>query len=187
MYRLLIIIAFLLPVAAGAQTIYKTVDEHGNVTYSDTAPSGERTETVELPQVNTSEPPPAIARPAPEPAADEPEGPQYDVSITAPGNETTVPMGPGNFSVSATVEPPLAGGNRLQLFMDGNAQGEPQSSGSWSLTNVFRGGHDLTVAVVDTEGARLAESAPIRVYVLRPSINYPNRQAPKPSPRPSPR
>jgi len=182
MQRLLMFAALFLSLAAGAQTIYKTVDEHGNVTYSDTAPAGEQTETVQLPQLNTSEPPPVMERPAAEPAA-EPEGEQYTVNITAPGNETTIPMGPGNFSVSATVVPPLGGGARLQLSVDGNAYGEPQTGTSWALTNVFRGAHDLTVAVVDDAGERLAESAPVRVYVLRPSTNYPNRQSPKPSPR----
>lgn len=183
MHRLLMFAALLLPLVAGAQTIYKTVDEHGNVTYSDTAPAGEQTETVKLPQLNTSEPPPVMERPVAEPAADEPEAAQYTVNITSPGNETTIPMGPGNFSVSATVEPPLAGGAKLQLLVDGSASGEPQSNATWSLTNVFRGAHDLTVAVVDDEGERLAESGSVRVYVLRPSINYPNRQPPRPTPR----
>ena len=111
----------------------------------------------------------------------------YSVAITSPDNETTIAMGPGNFSVSAAVEPALGEGGLLQLFIDGAPSGEPQAGGSWALTNVFRGAHDLSVAVVDSKGARLAESAAVRVYVLRPSVNSPNRTRPGPPPRPTPR
>jgi hypothetical protein len=84
-------------------------------------------------------------------------------------------MGPGNFSVSATVQPGLGSGSLLQLYVDGSASGNPQSSNTWELTNVFRGAHDLSVAVVDNKGDQLAVSEPVRVYVLRPSVNFKNR------------
>jgi hypothetical protein len=61
--------------------------------------------------------------------------------------------------------------------MDGTPWGEPQQATTWNLTNVFRGAHDITVAVVDEEGQQLANSEPVRVYVLRPSINSPARRA----------
>ena len=56
--------------------------------------------------------------------------------------------------------------------MDGTPWGDPQTSNSWALTNVFRGAHDLTVAVTDTKGKKLANSDPVRVYVFRPSANF---------------
>ena len=80
-------------------------------------------------------------------------------------------MGPGNFSVSASIEPALARGALLQLYVDGSPSGDPQSGSTWALTNVFRGAHDLTVVVIDSNGDQLAESEPVRVYVLRPSVN----------------
>jgi hypothetical protein len=61
--------------------------------------------------------------------------------------------------------------------MDGIPWGDPQQGNSWALSNVFRGAHDITVAVVDEQGQHLASSDPVRVYVLRPSINSPNRRA----------
>ena len=60
--------ALLLAIPASAQ-IYKTTDEHGNVVFTDSPPPGEG-EQVELPQTNTTPPPPVVApieRPAPEP------------------------------------------------------------------------------------------------------------------------
>ena len=44
------------------------------------------------------------------------------------------------------------------------------------MTNVFRGAHDLEVAVVDMNGEELARSPAVRVYVLRPSVNFKNRK-----------
>ena len=109
----------------------------------------------------------------------------YSVTITSPANETTIPMGPGNFSVNAAVAPALGEDMLLQLLVDGTPSGSPQANTSWALTNVFRGAHDVTVAVVDASGKQLTVSGPVRVYVLRPSINFDNKKRPSllPTPR----
>ncbi len=176
--RILILLAVmvLLPQLSTAQ-IYKSTDAEGNVIFSDTPSTEGPSEQVELQQTNAAAPPPDIApRDTGNRDRDaEDVGPAYNVAIASPANETTIPMGPGNFSVSASVSPAPAGGSLLQLYVDGAASGAPQSGTSWSLTNVFRGGHDLTVGVVDKNGEQLAVSAPVRVYVLRPSVNFKNR------------
>ncbi len=174
----LLIVALLLAPLAGAQ-IYKTVDEQGNVSFSDIPPAdGRQAEEIRLRETNSTPPPPVLVRP--EPAADDSDGEEaeatnYQVAISEPANETSIPMGPGNFSVSARVEPALADGALLQLYIDGSPSGSPQSGTSWGLTNVFRGAHDLTVAVVDGDGNQLAQSDPVRVFVFRPSTNFKNR------------
>ena len=175
--RLLLLLALLLaPALAAAQSsVYRTVDENGNVIFTDAPTAGSaETERVELPPTNTTPPPANIA--APPDQEKEPAARPLKVAITEPANETTIAMGPGNFSVSAKLSGENSAGKQLQLFMDGKPQGEPQASGRWSLTNVFRGAHDLTVAAIDASGETVATSDPVRVYVLRPSINYPNRQ-----------
>ena len=176
----------LLPQLSTAQ-IYKTVDEQGNVSFSDMPPASGPSEQVKLQETNSA-PPPEMAEPLePDsgPGPEEAAGPDYSVAIASPANETTIAMGPGNFSVSAAVQPGVGGDSLLQLYVDGSASGSPQSSNTWELTNVFRGAHDLTVAVVDKKGDQLAVSEPVRVYVLRPSVNYENRQnrPPRPTPR----
>lgn len=174
MNKLLLLTLLLLPLTSGAQ-IYKTTDAQGNVTYSDKPQNGTSTEEVQLPQVNTTPPPPDRPEPLSPPAPEEPAATDYKLAITSPPNETTIPMGPGNFSVSATVSPSLTEGRLLQLYLDGSPWGDPQVSDTWSLTNVFRGAHDLTVGVIDSEDTQLASSEPVRVYVLRPSLNFKNR------------
>lgn len=167
-----IVIAFLALVALPAlaqSSIYRTVDENGNVVFTDAPPADSKRsiERIENPQVNSMPPPATIEIPE-EPASEEEASADIEVRITAPANETTIPNGPGNFSVSANVSPALESGHSLQLFMDGAPWGDPQRSARWSLTNVFRGQHDLTVGVVDDSGATLAVSDPVRVYVFRP-------------------
>lgn len=167
--------ALLLVSMASTAQIYKTTEEDGTVSYSDTPSTGGSSQQVQVREPNTAAPPPDMPRLETDPVSEEPEQTSYQVAITAPANETTFPMGPGNFSVSAKVEPNPEPGTALQLFMDGEPQGVPQDSASWSLTNVFRGAHDLSVAVVDGKGKELARSEPVRVYVLRPSVNFKNR------------
>lgn len=177
MIRTLLLLGLLLPWTVSAQ-IYRTTDEQGNVVFTDKPPATSTSaEPVELPPTNTT--PATEVRPRPKPVAptQEPEGNDISVAITIPANETTIPMGPGNFAVNVEVEPSLGRGASLQLYMDGIPWGDPQQGNSWALSNVFRGAHDITVAVVDEQGQHLASSDPVRVYVLRPSINSPNRRA----------
>ena len=179
--NLLLCLLILLPQLAAAQ-IFRSVDEQGNVTFSDTPPSSGPSEQIEVRQTNRTPAPAVVETLEPETAAEEGAAVAYSVTITSPENETTIAMGPGNFSVSAAVEPALQQGELLQLFIDGSPSGEPQAGGTWNLTNVFRGAHDLTVAVVDSKGEQLAESTAVRVYVLRPSVNSPNRVRKRPTP-----
>ena len=152
--------------------IYRTTDENGNVIFTDTPPpDGASREEVQLHQTNTT--PSVEVRPAEESEGEErPKQARFSVAITTPEDETTIAMGPGNFSVVAATEPALTGGQVLQLYLDGEPQGEAQQSGSWALTNVFRGAHDLTISLIGSNGDTLATSEPVRVYVLRPSVNF---------------
>jgi hypothetical protein len=158
-----------LSVPAIAQ-VYKHVDEDGNITFTDQPPPNST--PVEIREPNSSSPPPVIA-PAPAVEAGEPvivSG--YDIAIISPAMDTIIPRGPGNFSVSASLSPALKDGHQLQLLMDGTPREARQTSPSWALTNVFRGAHELTVAVVDKKGKQISISAPVTVYVFRPSSNF---------------
>lgn len=179
MSRLLLFAVLLCATGASAADsasgkIYRTTDAQGNVVFTDTPPaSADTAEQVQLRQTNTTPPPPA--RPAAATDNETEEAVSRSVSITSPPDETSIPMGPGNFSVAAQVEPSLAPDESLQLYLDDMPWGAPQQAAAWDLTNVFRGAHDVTVAVIDSEGEQLTKSEPVRVYIHRPSINFRNR------------
>ncbi|WP_167854924.1 DUF4124 domain-containing protein [Mangrovimicrobium sediminis] len=157
--------------ATGAQAqIYKSVDEQGRVTYSDTPPPDSDSEAVDLQPTNTTPSTPVPTRSPAQPETEQPAASAPKVAITAPGNESTIPMGGGIFDVAASVTPTLSAGQTLQLHIDGEPWGEPQASGSWHLENIFRGAHDLSVTLLNAAGEAVTQSESVRVYVLRPSI-----------------
>lgn len=167
MTRILLAVCLTLVGLSATAQIYKHVDENGNVTFTD-KPSDDA-QPVELQTPNSSPPPPQSNYPTPTPPPSTGAVSAYQVTINSPANDSIIPNGPGNFSVSASVSPQLAPGNKLQLLVDGTANGEPQMSGNWALTNVFRGEHTLVVNVVDSKGKQVAASGPVKIAVFRPS------------------
>ncbi|MEQ9463681.1 MAG: DUF4124 domain-containing protein [Haliea sp.] len=173
MRHCLLLLLLLLPWAVQAQTIYKSTDAEGNVVYTDRPPAeGTAGEEIKLKRLNTS--PAPETRPAPRPAAKAEAQVPRTVSILTPADQTVIPMGGGDFDVQAGVTPPLAFSERLQLRIDGEARGEPQTGTSWALRNVLRGGHDLSIERLDADGKVIARSEPVHVQVMRP-FNIQNR------------
>ena len=105
MARLLILSLLLASALASAQ-IYRTTDKDGNVIFTDRPPASEGAdvEAVELNPTNTTPPPEQRPDLAPRPVEEKPEvTPDYRVTVTAPEDGSTIPMGPGNFSVRPAV------------------------------------------------------------------------------------
>jgi hypothetical protein len=174
MNRLLPVIFLLFPLLVSAQ-IYRTVDEEGNVVFTDRPVDRTEAQEIQLNQTNRVRSPEVKETPAPESAVHAAEPPviEYKVAIISPEHESTIPMGPGDFSVSAMVRPSLGSVEKLQLLLDGGPQGGLQLGSSWNLTDVARGAHDIAIAVIDKNGEQIAVSNPTRVYVMRPSVNSP--------------
>ena len=157
---------------AAAEKIYKVVDEEGNVTFTDTPPN-DADAIVEPHSILGTNTTPAVAT-APENAikTDQADAKaSYVTQIVSPTDESTIPMGPGEFVVEAEVSPGLDNGEQLILLLDGEAVGAPQSFPRWQLTNVFRGAHQLQVVRVGKTGAAQSQSTEHTVYVMRPSVN----------------
>ena len=153
-----------------AQTVYKVTDENGNVTYTDTPPSDQRhsVETQTIPAANA-----ALSIESSNTgtvALDEAPEVDYQTRIQAPAEGATIPMGPGNFIVEASVAPSLDASEHLLLLLDGAPVGPPKKYASWALTNVFRGEHRLQVQRLDEAGVVLDTSAATTVYVMRPTV-----------------
>lgn len=157
---------------AAAETIYKVVDEDGNVTFTDTPPNGADA-IVEPHSILGTNTTPAVAT-AIENAikTDQADAEaSYVTRIVSPANESTIPMGPGDFVVEAEVSPGLDSEEQLILLLDGAAVGAPQSVPRWQLTNVFRGAHRLQVLRVRETGAAQSQSTEHTIYVMRPTVN----------------
>ena len=157
---------------AAAETIYKVVDEEGNITFTDTPPN-DADAIVEPHSILGTNTTPAVAT-APENAikTDQADAEaSYVTRIVSPADESTIPMGPGDFVVEAEIFPRLDSGEQLILLLDGEAVGAPQPFPRWQLTNIFRGAHRLQVVRVNETGAERSKSTEHTVYIIRPTVN----------------
>lgn len=157
---------------ATAQPVYKVVDEQGNVTFTDTPPFDAAAEVQTLNATNTTPSMPVgDAATADDTAMQDTEAPlAYSTRITSPVDQSTIPMGPGDFVVEAAVQPRLRIGEHLVLTLDGVSVGEPQRTARWQLTNVFRGEHRLQVFRLGADDTRQDASPEQVVFVMRPVV-----------------
>ena len=154
-----------------AQQVYKVTDADGNVTFTDTPPASSDSivETHSVMAPNSATPTETMRNPATLVTVE--GSTRYDTRIVTPANNSTIPMGPGNFTVQAALNPRLAPDENLQLLLDGEPVGAPQRIANWQLTNVYRGEHRLQVVRLDGSGTQRDTSAASTVYVMRPIVD----------------
>jgi hypothetical protein len=133
-----------------AETVYKTVDEDGNVIFTD-KPS-EKAEEIKIQELDT------ITNPNPsryKPSSKHPEdtSSKYEsLVVTSPENGSGFRNNEGNVSISLSIEPSLRSGHKIIILMDGKEVG---FSSSVSIQNVERGTHSISAKVVDRNGKTL--------------------------------
>lgn len=142
--------------------IYKTVDEDGNVVYSDQVPS-EKTEPVELPEINVQ---PAVVprvRLSPPPAV----GPgAIQAWIDSPANEHVVNPGEQSFSVSGGISRELVEDEYAQLLINGSVYGGDSKNLNWEIGSLVRGEYQLQVQIIAQGEVRSVSDTRV-VYVQR--------------------
>lgn len=161
--------------ATGGKKIYRTVDESGNVIFSDQkTPDADE---VELRESNTL---PAEALETEyrirfgagdgEPERTETFTPYRTLAVTSPANEEAIRANNGNITISVSVEPAPLANHRVQVLMDGAVLQDIQGPTSISLENVDRGAHTAQLRVTHRETGRTLQQGPSSTfYVLRAS------------------
>lgn len=169
--------------ALAATKIYRVVDADGNVIFTDVPPEQRRgsEQTSEVIDVR-----PANAYDSPDRRRDQTgrdlwivedanaeEGEPTDVpvvytevAVLSPAADEAVRANDGTILVSGAVRPELGEGHQVQLTLDGAVHSQSVSA-QFTLTNVDRGTHSVSLSVVDQNGAVLATSATHRFHVLR--------------------
>src|SRR5690554_5964347 len=156
-----------LPVQA---EVYRQVDKDGNVTFTDD-PRG-KAERVEVKPVTT------ITMPKPETVrkqVSEGNGKIGDqnayetVTFLAPADDEAFHSGSGNMEFQVASSPALRRGHRYEVTLDGQPVGQ-STSGSVSVSNIFRGTHNAGVNVINAEGERVFTGETIRFTIHRPSV-----------------
>jgi len=173
-----VLLSALIALNTSAQAdIYKSVNDEGVIEYSDQPRDGAEKIKVKNPQsitlpkgadVFTSDNPSTNA-------TTEGEATYQRVTITQPANDSAFNSGNGLVSVSSETTPALQPGHSLQLVMDGTPYNSNQS-GSFGLSNVDRGTHQLQVNVIDSAGKTITSSDITTFTLHRPQAP---RKAPK--------
>lgn len=176
----LLIISFLcLTTTVAAKDVYRYVDEHGNVIYTDSPVEG--AEKLSVDEIQTIEPgniPKFKYTPPPK------EGPGYTkLEIVSPVQDSVLHSDEYEVTVSGVVEPglDLKAGHYFVLYLDGNetASGtRPQ----FMLKGMDRGTHTLTLAVVDQAGSQVINSPTVSFTIYQHAVAKP--PVPKPKPKP---
>lgn len=165
--------------AVSAAEIYRSVDEDGNVVYTDQPIPGGK--PVDLPELSTYESPPAPAiSPQPSAATEPAAQGQSTLNFVQPSADETIFDNQGNVMVAVRVEPPLTRDQQLALQLDG---GETVQSAepTYQFTGVDRGTHTLRAWVVSSNGQQLGEPASV-IFHLRQASRMFRNPAPQSGP-----
>ncbi|MGH8119094.1 MAG: DUF4124 domain-containing protein [Gammaproteobacteria bacterium] len=156
-----------------AEDVYRYVDEHGNVIYSDTPVAG--AEKIRVDEIQTIHPgavPKFQYTPPPKEVA------AYSkLEIVSPENDSVVRTSEGPVTVSGVVEPGLnlKAGHYFVLYLDGNEVASGTSP-QFILSTMERGTYTLNLAVMDQSGNQVMSSPQVSFTIYQHSVSKPKPQ-----------
>lgn len=163
MYNILsIILCLSFATSLAAETVYKTTNADGSVTFTDRESID--SEKVEVNKAQTYQAP----RPASLPLATKKLSPSVDyvLNIVQPGEGANF-INTETVSVSVVLVPNLKTGYGHQLRYELAEQTIVTQNSSYTFNNVYRGEHTLKVTVVDKEGDPISSVATKSFFVKR--------------------
>jgi hypothetical protein len=185
---LLIPVTLSLAIASGslAAQVYKTVDEDGNVTYTDRQPEDGST-PIKLPELSVIEAPVYEKAPSSADKSAAGEGEEKplrflrkhyeDFAIVSPQQEESVWYSQEVIAVVWGTANPLEAGMRVTVSVDGVRQ-PPTAERVIPMTGLERGEHTATAELTDGRNRRIATAAPITFFIRQPNL-YSNRPGPR--------
>ena len=157
-------ILFLIALGVSAE-VYRSVDENGNVVFTDKPSPG--AETIELDEVQTINvpPPPDIDFERKK----QPEKAYTEVSILSPQNDQAIRNDAGNVTVNVGVKPALQPSDNLVLYLDGKEIMLRKATAK-AFSGLDRGTHTVRAAVKDANGTVQMGSSTVSFHLLRNSV-----------------
>ena len=164
-------LALALPAAAQESKIYKTVDEDGNVVYTDRKPSDDA-EPMTLPELTVADPPVERPRMAAEPRPA--RGPDIQLAFESPQPEEHIQGTENNtLTVRLNSSVDMPGSARIVLYLDGQKQSEIPSLAT-TIPGIPRGEHTIRAEMVTAGGRVLASTEPVVFYMRQHSRLHPS-------------
>jgi hypothetical protein len=196
MLKCLIAVTSLLPAAVLAAPVWTWVDAQGHRHFSDRPVEGATQIEVAVPQTfNNAVPAPPATNQTPAAAASV----SYDVlDVVRPQPGETLTNIGAELTVELATYPALQLAHRIVLDLDGERLPISTRELTVTVTDIFRGEHTLSAAIVAPDGTELIRSTPVTFIVrqasgqapipqtvapARPQVSRPPT-APPPTPRP---
>ena len=159
--------------------IFSWTDQSGNTIYGDTPPQGVTAKSIDPPKLTILEgfgqrydAPRVVTSSKPKSSDTEEtstETAQYEsIKVIAPKQGQAIRANDGDVSFAISVSPKLKSGDNVIFTLDG-AEVQRGALTVANMTNLDRGGHSLTVSVVDNTSSTLITSETINFSVLRAS------------------
>mgnify|MGYP003342556996 FL=1 len=167
---------------SGFAQVYKTVDEDGNVVYTDQAPEPDA-EPMKLPELSVVS---TVERPSVEQQDDTEEGVEEvtdirelreghrDFRITSPTQEETIQGTANSLLVTWDAQYRLQPGMSVVVSVDGNRQ---PATASYSITveQIDRGEHTVSAQLFDARNRVIAEASPVVFFMRQGTVSQPRR------------
>ena len=179
----LVFCVLLVPVFSYA-AMYIQHDANGTLIYSDIplSPNAKQidvpTRSPQTPQNQTTTSPTTEAAPEIK-NADLPQDerkPYTEFDISFPTDQSTF-QNQREINVTFKIIPELQKGDMIQLYLDGQAKGQPQTTPQSKLDNIDRGTHQLSATLMDANRLTLKQSKSITFYVHYARQGFPpNKQ-----------
>ena len=172
--------------------VYKTIDENGNVVYTD-QPPGPDAIPMELPGlsiISAQKPlaPPVIASSVPASGGPEPEAQQEvtsirelrrgyrDFAIVSPTQGQTIWSTGNETSIAWNTRYRLQRGMNVIIYVDGAAL-PPTTVTVTTVGPLYRGEHNVRAELIDARNRRIASTKPITFHIKQYSVNFPTQQS----------
>ena len=182
--KILFYILLLTACSIAQAEMYKSLDENGEVVYSDKPPTLDAKE-IKLPPITVQTPVKTSPKPK---SVTKPKLPPYvysDMQFSSPENDENIYGNDGAIAYALIVTPTLNTvlKHYLTIKLDGKVVIEKTSSLNGSLNDVDRGSHHLSADIHDANGTIL-RSASMSFHVHKASLLKNNPVIPPPAPRP---
>jgi len=146
-----------------ANTVYKSIDSKGQVTFTSSPPEGRPSEAVKLKAANTM--PVVMPTPQNENSGQNEKKKAYTVVITSPANDELFGQEVDAVTLAAQISPGLQDGDTFLLYYDGAPVGGGETA--YTVTALERGTHTVEAKVFDSKNKLLKAADPVQFTVRR--------------------
>lgn len=158
--------------------IYMQKDDDGNIIYTDIPNNNSQpvslTSVNSVPATTMSKPQETEQQTAQEnlevEAAIVENKPYLSFNIASPTNNATF-QNQSTITVRLSINPPLQPGDMIQLFLDGQAIGQPVAKTSIDIVNITRGEHTLFAKLLNSAQQTLKQTESVKIFVHLANLN----------------